>query len=172
MAGKIIAIAAVEAKTGAIGYKGGLLYKNRNDMQHFKAATTGHIVVAGRATIKSLGGCWPLQNRLSYAHDRVQVGDMAFYMVDRARAMRSHAKSLGKDLYIIGGGKTYLDWLPHCDLLDLTLVHDAAAPTADSFFPLAEATSLFQRQDSGSCILTTSSGLAYEFSLWGRRYAS
>ena len=46
-------IAAV-AKNRAIGYKNKLLYWLPNDLKRFKALTTGHTIVMGLNTYKSL----------------------------------------------------------------------------------------------------------------------
>lgn len=163
---KIIAIAAVEAQTGAIGYRGGLIYRNSKDMAHFKEATMGNIVLAGGATIASLAANWPLFGRHCSEY-RLRKPGLA-PMADYARAMRAKAEALGCDVYIIGGGKTYAEWLPHCDYLDLTLVYDAQQPQADCFFPLAEAKRLFDQVSSGN-VRTTDAGLRYEFTLWARK---
>lgn len=40
-------------KDWAIGYKGGLIYRIREDMNHFRKLTMGHPVVMGRKTLKA-----------------------------------------------------------------------------------------------------------------------
>ena len=47
----------------AIGRDNDLLFKLPNDMQAFKTATTGKIVVCGRKTLESFPNGKPLKNR-------------------------------------------------------------------------------------------------------------
>ena len=167
---KIIAIAAVESKFGALGYRGKLLYKNKADMQRFKRLTTSNIVVAGPATVASLGAKWPMPGRalsLVSPPTRVSRAEMAEYV----RKLRAHAAILGCDVYVIGGGKTYSQWLEYCDYLDLTLVHDMTTPVYDCLFPIAKARALFARLGSSSVVRNTDTGLAYEYSLWSKKHA-
>ena len=42
------------AENGAIGLRGGLLYRLPADLKHFKQLTTGHTVLMGRKTFESL----------------------------------------------------------------------------------------------------------------------
>ena len=56
------AIVAVCSDWG-IGNKGRLLVRNKADMHHFVACTTGGTVVMGRRTLESFPGGRPLKNR-------------------------------------------------------------------------------------------------------------
>ena len=56
----IILVAAV-ADNGVIGQEGGLPWRLKSDMAHFRAVTMGKPVVMGRKTYTSIGG--PLKGR-------------------------------------------------------------------------------------------------------------
>lgn len=102
----VIGIIAI-AENYAIGKDGKLPWHYSADLKHFKAATTGHAIVMGSSTWRSLGK--PLPNRLNIILSRslqsldnqnvllIQTKDQALYL----------AQFLKGDLFVIGGAKTY-----------------------------------------------------------------
>ena len=68
---KIIILAAVNSK-GFIGKGGDLLYHGlTNDLENFKRATEGNVVIMGSKTFESLPNGAPLKNRINIilSHD-------------------------------------------------------------------------------------------------------
>src|SRR5262245_16628348 len=63
----IILVAAV-ADNGVIGQEGGLPWRLKSDMAHFRAVTMGKPVVMGRKTYTSIGG--PLKGRTNIVVSR------------------------------------------------------------------------------------------------------
>ena len=132
----IIAIAAVGLNNG-IGCNNKLLYHIPDDMKFFKETTTGHIVIMGYNTYKSMG-CKPLPNRenlvvsknhIEQDHDNVKFGNFVTfkdYIYNKGKD--------GKNLYVIGGQSIYDALIDNCDYLLLTsYINHKAIP--DTFFP-------------------------------------
>lgn len=129
---KLKLIAAV-AKDGGLGYQGQLLFSIREDMQHFKALTTGKTVIMGRETLDSLPGGRPLPNRrnlvLTRNRDFSRDGTEVFFTPEALLASLSEEE----EAWVMGGAEVYRLFLPLCQQLELTEVD--ATPPADRFFP-------------------------------------
>ena len=130
-------IAALGARTRAIGKDGKLLWHIPEDLRRFKALTEGHPVVMGRKTWESLPGKFrPLPARTN-----IVVTRQADYMAPGATvvdslesALAAAASAPGADeIFVIGGGELYAAALPLASRLYLTLV-DSDVP-GDAFFP-------------------------------------
>jgi dihydrofolate reductase len=57
----MLAIIAAKSNNNVIGFEGKMPWKQRNDLQRFKALTYGHTCIMGRKTLQSMGK--PLPNR-------------------------------------------------------------------------------------------------------------
>ncbi len=129
----ITAIAAVSENWG-IGYKGGLLFHIPEDMKNFRTVTSGHTVVMGRKTLLSFPDGKPLKNRnnavLSRRADFKPEGAAVFGSVEE---VLKYIEDAGDEVFIIGGGEIYREFLPYCQKALITRVN--AAPEADTFFP-------------------------------------
>lgn len=127
----MISIIVACSENNVIGKDNGLIWRLSNDLKRFKALTTGHAIVMGRKTFESIGR--PLPNRRNIILSK-NLGAM-----DGCEIMRSTdevlelAKSTDEELFIIGGGQVYEQFLPFADKLYLTLVHTEAE--GDTFFP-------------------------------------
>ena len=102
---KISAILAV-GKDGEIGLNGGLPWRSKGDMQHFKNLTSGHCILMGMNTYKSIGR--PLPNRTNIvitSKDIKLEGCQVFHSVENGIVF---AKEQNEDeLFIIGGLSIY-----------------------------------------------------------------
>lgn len=129
----IIGIVAV-AENYAIGKDGKLPWHYPADLKHFKETTTGHAVVMGMNTWRSLGK--PLPNRLNIVLSRSAQIDRAENLI----FLRSEkeaidlAKYLRCDLFVIGGQKTYAEFAEIIDAWIVTKVPEAVED-ADVFMP-------------------------------------
>ncbi|MDE5691038.1 MAG: dihydrofolate reductase [Alistipes sp.] len=115
----MISIIVAVAENGVIGDKNTLLWHIREDLQHFKALTTGHPVVMGRKTYESLGR--PLPNRRNVVITRQEIaiaGCETVHSLDEALALFSS----GEEVFIIGGAQIYAAALPLADRFYLTRV--------------------------------------------------
>ena len=134
---RIAIIAAIGAKTRALGKGGKLLWHIPEDLKRFKELTSGHPVVMGRKTWESLPEKFrPLPARTNIVVTR----DMAYEArgasiapsLEAAIAKAKNAEG-SSEIFIIGGGEIYKEALPFASRLYLTLVDDNAE--ADVFFP-------------------------------------
>lgn len=131
----IIGIVAI-AKNYAIGKDGKLPWHYSADLKHFKETTTGHAVVMGMNTWRSIGK--PLPNRLNIVLSRSAQIDRAenlIFLRSEKEAM-DLAQYLKCDLFVIGGSKTYAEFGAVIDEWIVTRVPDTVED-ADVFMPEA-----------------------------------
>ncbi len=129
---KISIIAAV-AKNLAIGKDNKLLWHLPEDLKRFKEVTSGHPVLMGQKTYESLGK--PLPDRVNIIitldKDYKAPGCVVTFSLDQAL---EEAKKTGADeVFVIGGGSIYRQFLPIADKLYITEVDKEFE--ADTFFP-------------------------------------
>jgi dihydrofolate reductase len=116
-----------------IGAGGRLPWHLPADLRRFKRLTTGHVVVAGRRTHKSivdrLGH--PLPGRITVVATRrsdLRSHDTVIYQPDVASALavaRAVEEFAGGDtVFVIGGAEIYAATLPTVDVVHLTRVHE------------------------------------------------
>src|SRR5512147_1091647 len=111
-----------------IGRDGRLPWHLPEDMRRFRTLTTGHVVVAGRATqdsiVERLGG--PLPGRITVVVSRTVTGaaDRVIFLptvdaaLTAARAIEAFAG--GDEVFVIGGSEIYRTCLPEVDRVLLT----------------------------------------------------
>lgn len=124
------------AENGAIGLRGGLLYRLPADLKHFKQLTVGHTVLMGRKTFESLPkGALPDRRNLvvsrqpGYAAPGIEV----FASIEEALA----ACAADEVVFAMGGESVYAAALPLAADLYLTHIH-ATPAEADTFFPACD----------------------------------
>ncbi len=127
----MISIIAAVAQNGVIGGDNKLLWHIREDLQRFKAITTGHPVVMGRKTFESLGGALPGRPNVVITR---QIG----FQADGCTTVHSLDEAIGlfparEEVFIIGGAEIYRAALPLADRLYLTEAE--AAYEGDTRFP-------------------------------------
>lgn len=127
------AIVAVDLNWG-IGFKGKLLQNIPEDMDFFKKATIGKVIIMGRETFESLPGGKPLKDRVNIVLSR--KGDFSNKQVILCRSIDDLFCELEKydtkDVFVIGGESVYRELLPFCKEVYLTKIfknHEA-----DRFF--------------------------------------
>lgn len=130
-------IAAIGARTRAIGKDNDLLWHIPEDAKHFKDITMGHPVIMGRRTWESIPEKFrPLPGRANIVVSRdgsYQAKDAAV-VTSLDAALAAAASAVGSDeIFIVGGGQLYTEALPRADRLYLTLIDDDAE--GDTFFP-------------------------------------
>ena len=132
---EIVLVAAV-AENGVIGRKGGLPWRLKSDLQHFRAVTLGKPVVMGRKTWESIGRPLPGRTNIVATRDRAftargaVVADLAAALeVARADALRRNVDAIA----VIGGGDIYAQVFALATRLEITRVH--ARPEGETVFP-------------------------------------
>jgi dihydrofolate reductase len=128
---KLALIAAI-AKNNAIGNGNRLIYWLPNDLKRFKELTTGHTIIMGSNTFRSLpkGALPNRRNIVLSRREKEFPGCEIFSSLDEALANCSNEGIV----YIIGGEMLYRTALPQADILCLTEIDDTPAE-ADAFFP-------------------------------------
>lgn len=129
----IIMIAMIDMNNGLGDADGNLLFRLPKDMARFKSTTAGKHVVMGRKTWDSLP-TKPLPRRKNYVLTR----DVSMEIKGKTKVLHSVDEVLqmakSRDVYIIGGGEIYKEFLPYADKLMITHVHTINID-ARSFFP-------------------------------------
>jgi dihydrofolate reductase len=124
---QVIMIAAMDSNN-IIGRNNGLPWHSKEDLKHFQRTTSNHVVIMGRKTFMSIGGK-ALPDRYNIVVTRqtapfndITIGTVRFCSnkesaLDEARAK---ARSLECDVFIIGGGEVYAQFLDSADKLILS----------------------------------------------------
>ncbi len=129
----IIGIVAV-ARNNAIGKDGKLPWHYPADLKFFKQTTTGHAVVMGMNTWRSIGR--PLPNRLNIVLSRsaqIDTADDLIFLRSEKEAL-DLAKYLNCDTFIIGGSKTFAEFSSSLDAWLVTRIPETI-DDADVFMP-------------------------------------
>ena len=139
---EIVLIAAI-ADNGVIGAEGAIPWRQKSDMQRFKAMTMGRPIVMGRKTFVSFPRR-PLPGRTNIVITRdadfraggaiVTRSINEALTIARGDALRRSAAEIA----VIGGAEIYAQWMPFADRIDLTEVH--ASPAGDTRFAPIDAT--------------------------------
>lgn len=132
---KVCIVVAVD-NNYAIGKDNRLLWRLPNDLKFFKKITEGNTVVMGRMTYESIGK--PLVNRrnivISQNQGLIIEGCVVCNSIEAALEMCKGEE----EIFVIGGGKIYSQFLKYADTIYLTQVH-TSVPDADTFFPRLES---------------------------------
>lgn len=118
---------------GLIGKDGGLPWRIREDLQHFKRTTLGHTIIMGRRTWESLGKVLPgRRNLVVSSSGTLKVpGGRVVHSLDEALAF---AAAVSDELpFVIGGVMLYAEALERATRLFLTEVHERHE--GDTWFP-------------------------------------
>ncbi len=129
----IIGIVAI-AKNYAIGKDGKLPWHYTADLKFFKETTTGNAVVMGANTWRSIGK--PLPNRLNIVlsgSSSVTPPESVMRLSDKDEIL-DLAKYLNRDVYIIGGSKTYAEFADEIEKWIVTEI-PVSVEDADTFMP-------------------------------------
>ncbi len=131
----MITIIVATDRNNGIGYRNGLLAHLPGDLQRFKKITMGHCLIMGKKTWESLP-VRPLPGRKN-----IVLTDNELDCFDCAETARSIDEALslcepGKEIFIIGGGSVYRQFMPIADRLMVTHIHGEY--TADTFFPVID----------------------------------
>lgn len=115
----MLTIIAAVAENGVIGDKNALLWHISEDLQHFKALTTGHPLVMGRKTFESLGRPLPGRTNVVVTRQRIEIpGCRVVHSLGEATALFP----ADEEVFVIGGAQIYAEALPAADRFYLTRV--------------------------------------------------
>jgi dihydrofolate reductase len=136
---KIVLVAAV-GNNGVIGRAGGMPWRLRSDLQHFKRLTLDKPVVMGRKTFVSIGRPLPRRTNIVITRDAnfAAPGIVTAPNFEAALALaREDADKRGTDeIMVIGGSEVFAAAMPLAARLEITHVHSATE--GDATFPPIE----------------------------------
>jgi dihydrofolate reductase len=123
---KIVLVAAVGAN-GVIGRAGGMPWRLKSDLAHFKRLTLGKPVVMGRKTYVSIGKPLPRRTNIVITRDAnfAAPGVVTAPNFEAALALaREDAEKRGTDeIMVIGGSEVFAAAMPLAERLEITQVH-------------------------------------------------
>jgi len=129
---KISMISAI-AENRAIGKNNQLLWHIPEDFKHFKEITTGHAMIMGQKTFESIGKPLPNRTSIVITNDPNFKAEGVIICYSIPEALKK-AKEVEKDeVFVIGGGSIYKQFIDLVDKLYLTIVEGNFE--ADTFFP-------------------------------------
>ncbi len=132
----MFSIIAAVGKNNELGKKGGLVFHIKEDMKFFKETTTGHTVVMGFKTWESLPKKLPNRKNIVITFEEFEGPDEC--VTDLEKFIKEN-ESTDEEIFIIGGGSIYAQFLKHAKKLYLTEV-DGEDKDADVFFPTFDKT--------------------------------
>lgn len=126
-----VSMIAAVGKNLELGKNNNLIWHFKEDMKFFKDTTMGHTVVMGRKTFESLPKALP-------GRKNIVISSNAEYQAQGATVVTSVEEALqiadNEEIFVIGGGKIYAEFLPYADKLYLTEIN-AECEDADTYFP-------------------------------------
>jgi dihydrofolate reductase len=130
----IITISAI-TKDRVIGKGPNIPWHIPEDFKLFKRLTTGHAVVMGSTTYKSMGKALPNRYNVVLSFEPIKLPDAVVFtnFEEGLKHAKEWAKENGKDVFIIGGATIYKLGLPYSDKLYLS--HVKKDYDGDVFFP-------------------------------------
>ncbi len=154
------AIIVALGQADEIGKDGNLLWHLHDDMVFFRNTTRGHPVVMGRKTWDSLQ-VRPLPKR-----DNIVITNNKDFSFEGVKVLHSieEIKNLPlyeQDIFIIGGGTIYKEFLPIADKLYITKVYKKFSD-ADTFFPIIDE-SQWVKTEKSEIHTDRESGLKFQF---------
>lgn len=127
----MFSIIAAVGKNRELGKKGELIFHIKDDMKFFRETTSGHKIVMGRKTWESLPGKLPNRTNIVITSQDFDGPDEIIHNLSE---FIDQNKDTEEEIFVIGGGKIYAEFLPYVTKIYLTEV-DAEDPEADTFFP-------------------------------------
>ena len=157
-----LSLIAAVAKNRAIGYQNKLLFAIKEDMEHFKRLTMGHVIIMGRHTFESLpNGALPHRKNIV-----ISKSQMVFKGCTRVSSFEEALAMCQKEaeVFVIGGEQVYKEAISQADKLYLTEI-DALPQQADAFFPAYDDWQLVAKEEHKK---GKSKSFAFAFSIYHR----
>lgn len=128
-----ISIIVAHGENLAIGKNNQLLWNIPEDLQHFKKITTGHPIIMGEKTYKSVGRPLPNRTNIVLSLDKALQIEGALVVHSMDDAIKAASDVDKKEVFFIGGGMIYQQALSFTDRLYITVVEGNWE--ADTYFP-------------------------------------
>ena len=129
----MLSLIVAKARNNAIGKDNQLLWNIKDDLNRFKKLTTGHTIIMGLNTFKSLGRVLPNRFHVVLSGDKdFKIDNENVRVIYTPNELKEYIKDENEN-FIIGGGSIYKMMLPYCSKLYITEVEKDF--DADTFFP-------------------------------------
>lgn len=127
-----ISIIAAVGRNYELGRNNDLIWHFHKDMVFFRETTTGSTVLMGRKTFESLPKALPKRRNIVITNDKNYIAEGAevCHSVDEALELCKN-----DNVFVIGGGKIYQQFIDTADSLYLTEI-EAECADADTYFPI------------------------------------
>jgi dihydrofolate reductase len=161
----MISIIVAVSEDWGIGKDNELLWNISEDMKRFKRLTSGNTILMGKRTWESLPRK-PLPGRknivLTDNPEELVEGAVTAYSIDDAMSKCSKEE----EVFIIGGGSIYRQFMPLADKLYITHVHKKTP--ADIYFPEIDLNTweAVEKEDYG---ISETNPVAYSYVIYTRR---
>lgn len=161
----MISIIVAVSEDGGIGKNNELLWHISEDLKRFKRLTTGHTIIMGKKTWDSLPRK-PLPGRKN-----VVLTDIPGEYFNSSVTAYSIEDALSKcekneEIFVIGGGSVYKQFMTIADRLYITHVHKKAE--ADIYFPVIDP-GVWQVTEKEEFIDTENQGIPYTYTIYERK---
>jgi dihydrofolate reductase len=161
----MISIIVAVSDDWGIGKDNELLWHIPEDLKRFKRLTMGKCVIMGKKTWESLPKR-PLQGRKN-----IVLTDIPNECIDCSITAYSIEDALSKcgtdeEVFVIGGGSVYRQFMPVADRLYITHVHKKAL--ADIYFPKIDRRK-WKISEKEECISEDDNKIPYSYVIYERR---
>jgi dihydrofolate reductase len=161
----MISIIVAVSEDGGIGKDNELLWHISEDLKRFKRLTSGHTVIMGKKTWESLPRK-PLPGRKN-----IVLTDIPGEYFDSSLTAYSIEDALSKcekneEIFVIGGGSVYKQFMTLADRLYITHVHKKAE--ADIYFPEIDL-KVWQVIEKEEFKETENQGIPYSYTIYWRK---
>ncbi|NJB87665.1 dihydrofolate reductase [Lewinella marina] len=130
---QLSAIVATD-RLGTIGKDGEIPWYLPADLKFFKRITSGHPVIMGRKTFRSIGRPLPNRTNIVLTRDPFFTATGTVVVHSLREALGHPAVTESPETFIIGGGELYRAALPLTTTVYRTIV-DTEVADGDAFFP-------------------------------------
>ena len=164
----MISIIVAVSEDWGIGKDNELLWNISEDLKRFKRLTTGKTVIMGKKTWESLPRR-PLPGRknIVLTDDPKECIDCSVTAYSIEDALSKCGK--GEEIFVIGGGSVYRQFMPLADRLYITHVHKKAP--ADIYFPVIDLNvwKIIEKEEHET---TETSNIPYTYTIYERKNIS
>lgn len=126
----MITLIAACSENRVIGKDGTLIWHIPEDLKRFKKLTLGNPIVMGRKTYESIGKPLPGRTNIILTRDKNFKAENCLVYNKISDVLEIFEKN---NIFVIGGGEIYKQFLDRSDRIELTLIHKNF--DGDTYFP-------------------------------------
>jgi len=161
----MISIIVAVSEDWGIGKDNELLWHIPEDLKRFKRLTSGNTVIMGKRTWESLPRR-PLPGRKNIVltddpNEKID-GSVTVYSIEDALSKCEK----GEEIFVIGGGSVYRQFMPIADRLYITHVHKKTP--ADIYFPEIDL-KIWKVVEKEEFYASENNGISYKYVIYERR---